>query len=1046
MNKIKCFKRALSFIFVFLIYILPLAGQDILVTYRNGIGEPTKVGVFNPSECAFSTVDTLLASSLGMPFFSYTPAGDLYVLDGQAGDFYSVDLNDGSLSYVGSFATNFGEIQFVNDSIFYAIRLSGMSGALGIANVNTGETEILEEMQTAPVSYGFGLTIRNDSLFYGDGFGIHYMDRSNFQNSELVIPVDFFGEGVIDDMVTLQLSCDSTITYGFRWSTSEDRYFMDIIDFDNQQRIDIGCELPHRIRATATPLELTPPPCPVVLDLDEDNSTAPLLAFQADTVCAPSSLPIADGDAVFSSALGFVDSVRVTLADTPDGTAEALTFLGADSIQAAGSGSSLLLTAPLRPSLEAWEAALQALRYTNSAMPPQSGVRQVRFIAYAANNVSDTAVAYLPIYSSTPSAGEDSSLSLCPDAPAADLFAALGGNPEAGGQWQPGTGTFDPAVDVPGGYLYIQSSPGCPPDTAVVSVSITPAPAFSLGADTLLCAGESLLLEAPAGLGAYEWSDGSPGGSLSVSAPGTYWLEAGNAAGCRSRDSISVAYSDFSGIILQPSPALCQGGSNGSIEVFLQGGQAPYTYDWGTVSGGNPLLNLPAGSYSVTVTDADGCTQSGSTTVTEPQQPLSATDSLQLCAGESYDWQGQPISSDTLLSADYVTADGCDSVYRLRLRFADTILIEEEAAVCPGGTYTWQGQILAQDTSLCLTYTSSVGCDSTHCLSLRLEESPQPALPDSVFLCAGGSIELQAGTPGTYLWSDGSQEERLLADELGTYSLTVTNSAGCRAEDSTLVLPAPPLMAAFSLVPPRCVGDTDGEIAVGSLSGGSPPYTYQLEGEAPQDIPLFEGLPAGTYSISIQDGEGCRLDTLLQLPAPVPVVADAGPDQSLPQGGGTLLQGSTNLLNPSVQWSPAEYLSCDTCLATTASPPGTQLFQLMVTDSLGCSAIDEVLVTVEEQRGFAMPNAFSPNDDGRNDVFGPVFSVQELRVRRFMVFNRWGALVHERENLPITAPRLPWDGTFRGQAAPVEVYAYYIEIEWPDGQVQRVKGDVSLLR
>ena len=129
-------------------------------------------------------------------------------------------------------------------------------------------------------------------------------------------------------------------------------------------------------------------------------------------------------------------------------------------------------------------------------------------------------------------------------------------------------------------------------------------------------------------------------------------------------------------------------------------------------------------------------------------------------------------------------------------------------------------------------------------------------------------MELQAGTAGTYLWSDGSQEERLLADGLGIYSLTVTNSAGCRAEDSTLVLPAPPLMATFSLVTPRCVGDMDGEIAVGSLSGGIPPYTYQLEGEAPQDIPLFEGLPAGTYSISIQDGEGCRLDTLLQLPAP----------------------------------------------------------------------------------------------------------------------------------------------------------------------------------
>ena len=959
-----------------------------------------------------------------------------------SGNFFLADLGEETLELIGSINNNFSDAVFINDSIFYAIRLTGIGNNVLIGNVSSGADE--SPLDTGPV-YGYGLTYRDGNLYYSNDMGIYLMDREDFDDNELIIPTNF-DELTYDAMVSLRLDCDSTVTYGFRWEPFNSRYFLDMIDVEGQQIVTTGCEIPVRILSATSPLALAPPPCPVVLDLDQDNSTAPLLDFQADTSCAPSSLPVVDGDAVFSSALGFVDSVRVTLADTPDGTAEALIFSGADSIQSTGSGSSLLLTAPLRPGLGAWETALQALQYTNSAMPPQSGVRQVRFIAYAANNVSDTAVAYLPIYSSTPSAGEDSSLSLCPEAPAADLFAALGGSPEAGGQWQPDMGTFDPAVDTPGDYLYIQSSPGCPPDTAVVSVSIVPAPAFSLGADTLLCAGETLLLEAPPGLGAYEWSDGSPGGSLSVSSPGIYWLEAGNAAGCRARDSISVAYSDFSSIILQPSPALCRGGSNGSIEVSLQGGQAPYNYDWGTMPGGNPLANLPAGTYSVTVTDANGCTQSGSATVTEPQQPLSATDSLQLCAGESYDWQGQPISTDTLLSADYVTANGCDSVYQLQLSFSDTILIEEEAAVCPGEAYTWQGLTLSQDTSLCLTYTSSAGCDSTHCLSLRLEELPQPALPDSAFLCVGGSIELQAGTPGTYLWSDGSQEERLLAGALGTYRLTVTNSAGCRAEDSTLVLPAPPLMAAFSLLPPRCVGDVDGEIAVGSLSGGSPPYTYQLEGEAPQSTPLFEGLASGTYSLSIQDGEGCRLDTLLQLPAPVPVVADAGPDQTLPQGGSTLLQGSTNLLNPSVQWSPAEYLSCDTCLATTASPPGTQRFQLTVTDSLGCSATDELLLQVEELKGFAMPNAFSPNSDGRNDAFGPVYAVEGLRVRRFMVFNRWGGLVHERTELPIASPDLPWDGFVKGEAASSGVYGYFIEVEWPDGRLERLQGDVSLVR
>lgn len=890
----------LAYALIVTVYATPVLGQEILVTYRNGINGPINVGILNPSECAFSVVDTSIASGIDAPFFSYTPSGQLYALSVQSGDFYSVNLNDGSLSYIGSFNTNFGEIQFVNDSIFYAIRLEGMVGAVGIANVNTGETEILTTMETDPVGYGFGLTIRNDSLYYGDAFGIHYMDRENFQNSEMVIPIDIFEEGAIDDMVTLQLSCDSTITYGFRWAPIEERYFMDIIDFENQQRIDIGCELPYRIRSTASPLELTPPACTLVVDPDLDDSTAPLLSYAADTACAPGALPVVDADAGIESELGYVDSIRVLLDGTLDGAAESLSFLGQDSIQVSGGGSALLLSAPLRPSIQAWELALQALRYSNTAMPLQAGERQVRFIAYAANNVSDTAHARLPLFSSTPSAGEDASVTACPGAAPFQLLDSLAGSPAPGGQWQPGSGSFDPATDAPGTYLYIQSSAGCPSDTAVATVEIADAPAFSLGVDTVLCPGGSLLLQAPAGLQNYSWSDGSSGASLLAQGPGSFWLQAANSAGCAAADTIELAFSDLSGVSLQPSPALCRGGSS--------------------------------------------------------------------------------------------------------------------------------------------------GCDSTRCLTLAVLPAPDAGLPDSLLLCGGSTAVLQAGPAAGYTWLDGSQGSSIEVGSPGLYSVTLTGDNGCVGNGSTEVLLVPPLSAAFSLLPPGCTGEENGEITIADLEGGSPPYQYELSGSAPQSSPVFAGLPAGSYELGISSSNGCRLDTVLVLPGPVPVTAEAGPSRTIVPGEAAPLLGSTNLLVPIVQWSPPEGLSCTDCLTPQASPAQTQLYQLQVTDSLGCTASDEVLVTVEERQGFAMPNAFSPNGDGRNDALGPVFAMQELRVRRFMVFNRWGAMLHERENLPIDDPGLPWDGTFKGQAAPVEVYAYYIEVEWPDGRVQQDQGEVSLLR
>ncbi|WP_425422758.1 gliding motility-associated C-terminal domain-containing protein [Phaeodactylibacter xiamenensis] len=1027
-------------------YATPVLGQEILVTYRNGINGPTNVGILNPSECAFSVVDTSIASGIDAPFFSYTPSGQLYALSLQSGDFYSVNLNDGSLSYIGSFNTNFGEIQFVNDSIFYAIRLEGMIGAVGIANVNTGETEILTTTETDPVGYGFGLTIRNDSLYYGDGFGIHYMDRENFQNSEMVIPLDIFEEGAIDDMVTLQLSCDSTITYGFRWAPIEERYFMDIIDFENQQRIDIGCELPYRIRSAASPLELTPPACTLVVDPDLDDSTAPLLSYAADTACAPGALPVVDADAGIESELGYVDSIRVLLDGTLDGAAESLSFLGQDSIQVSGGGSALLLSAPLRPSIQAWELALQALRYSNTAMPLQAGERQVRFIAYAANNVSDTAHARLPLFSSTPSAGEDASVTACPGAAPFQLLDSLAGSPAPGGQWQPGSGSFDPATDAPGTYLYIQSSAGCPSDTAVATVEIADAPAFSLGVDTVLCPGGSLLLQAPAGLQNYSWSDGSSGASLLAQGPGSFWLQAANSAGCAAADTIELAFSDLSGVSLQPSPALCRGGSSGSILAAPQGGLPPYSYNWTGGIAGNPLSGMPAGTYSLTVTDAAGCTQAATAEITEPAEPVLFQESLQLCSGDTFTWQGAAYTADTLLTALYTTAEGCDSAYQLQLVFTGTILIEEEATACEGEPYSWQGQLLSQDTTACITYASSSGCDSTRCLTLAVLPAPDAGLPDSLLLCGGSTAVLQAGPAAGYTWLDGSQGNSIEVGSPGLYSVTLTGDNGCVGNGSTEVLLVPPLSAAFSLLPPGCTGEENGEITIADLEGGSPPYQYELSGSAPQSSPVFAGLPAGSYELGISGSNGCRLDTVLVLPGPVPVTAEAGPSRTIVPGEAAPLLGSTNLLVPIVQWSPPEGLSCTDCLTPQASPAQTQLYQLQVTDSLGCTASDEVLVTVEERQGFAMPNAFSPNGDGRNDALGPVFAMQELRVRRFMVFNRWGAMLHERENLPIDDPGLPWDGTFKGQAAPVEVYAYYIEVEWPDGRVQQDQGEVSLLR
>jgi gliding motility-associated-like protein len=954
------------FLSALVLYNLPISAsaQDIDILLR----QADLVGSYGGFFSAFD-LNSCTSDSLGpVPFaYSYTPSGDLYGLRSPTGKLYQIDEAQWTAEERLSIPTVsiWGEIAFTDDSTLYVIGAGG-GPALAKVNINTAEVELFYELALS----GFALTVRQGQLYAATGDGIVQINLDDPALSELVVPINPF-DVIIEAMVTVPDGCGSMVTFAFGWRAFIDlATFLYIVDFDNQQLVEV-CPLTFRTTSAASRHELGPPPCALALD---PAAGAPGLSYAADTSCALLPLPLLADSFRLESEIGYLDSLRLRLSGALDGAAEYLSLAAADSLAVEGSGTGSLLLRPAlgRPSLEAWRAALAAVRYHNEAQPlPQEGLREVAMQAFAAGNASDTAWALLPLSHTTPSAGQGGSIAFCPGDAPASLFAALGGSPAPGGAWQPGSGAFDPAADSPGEYLYIQAAgPGCPADTARLLVSLHAPPSFSLGPDTTLCLGQSLLLQAPDSLGTYLWSDGSSGPALLASQPGQYWLQAENSAGCgMAADTIELRYSDLAGAAILASPAACHGGSDGSLEAVPQGGLPPYEYAWSGGGGGNPLGGLPAGLYRLTLTDAAGCAAEAEAAVGQPAGPAIAEDSLQLCAGELFFWQGQPIAADTVLEAAYATPQGCDSLYRLRLSFADTVLVQEDAAICPGEAYSWEGLSLSRDTLLCLAFASAAGCDSLRCLRLAVRPGPALALPASVEFCPGASVELDAGPQAGYQWSTGEQGRRIAVSAPGTYSVTVADAEGCTAAAAVQASAAPPLLA------------------------------------------------------------------------------DAGPDAEIARGEAAILQGSTNASGASIQWLPPDHLSCDTCLAPEARPPQSQRYVLLVTDSLGCTASDEVFVAVARRAGFALPDAFSPNGDGRNDAFGPLpASVTGMRVLSFRVFGRWGGLVHERAALPLGDPALYWDGTWRGSPAPAGVYVYTLEVEWPDGTREQAAGEVLLLR
>ena len=178
-------------------------------------------------------------------------------------------------------------------------------------------------------------------------------------------------------------------------------------------------------------------------------------------------------------------------------------------------------------------------------------------------------------------------------------------------------------------------------------------------------------------------------------------------------------------------------------------------------------------------------------------------------------------------------------------------------------------------------------------------------------------------------------------------------------------------------------------------------------------------------------------------------------DLSLTLGNDTIiLNGDSIRLNPLVnsqnalswKWTPPTGLSCADCKTPTATPLSKSLYQLTVKDTkYGCTATDDISITVNPCEKVFIPNSFSPNDDTFNDVFTAYGADCAKRIKKMDIFNRWGNLIFTAENATLGNNSQGWNGQFKGKRLPAGVYVYVIEIEYGNGTTGIYSGDVSLV-
>jgi gliding motility-associated-like protein len=346
------------------------------------------------------------------------------------------------------------------------------------------------------------------------------------------------------------------------------------------------------------------------------------------------------------------------------------------------------------------------------------------------------------------------------------------------------------------------------------------------------------------------------------------------------------------------------------------------------------------------------------------------------------------------------------------------------------------------------------GCYDTAVAQLIVSDKPQINLSAAkTTICLGESVQLSVQNGVAYSWNPSSfLNNTTIANPIATplqttkYIVTVTNQFACVNSDSIVINVSQPFSIKSNSDTVLCEGLKLPISTTGALS-----YKWiNSVGLNSVTIPNPIATPApGTnlYTVVGYGSDACFTDTasFVVTVKPFPTI-DAGSSVTLPTGSTFTqpVQYSSNVAK--WQWSPSEYLSCNNCPQPTISPKADMTYTIKVTSDFGCVASDTFSVKLFcSQSTLFIPNTFTPNGDGMNDVFY-IRGKAIKTIKRFLIYNRLGEKIFERMNVKADDASQGWDGRHAGKQLSTEVFTYVAELVCDTGEEFKVNGTIMIVR
>ncbi len=620
-----------------------------------------------------------------------------------------------------------------------------------------------------------------------------------------------------------------------------------------------------------------------------------------------------------------------------------------------------------------------------------------------------------------------------------------GGNPSYTYSWTNGSSTYTTqnVSSVSSGIysITVTDTKSCTTTNTVQVLQPATAITSTLsGISNVLCFGAStgsatILGSGGTGTPTYSWNPGSMTTSLVTGlSANNYTVFVKDVNGCTDTKTLSITQptSGLSISSLTTNSVLCYGTSTGSVNLTAIGGTPSYTTSWSgpssytaTTTGLTNSIPASAGTYSATITDANGCTTSTTALVTGP------------------------IASVSVALTGSVSPTNCT---------ANTGIanVSPSGGTGSGYVYTWINSAgtnttaIATNTALPLGTTTVTIVDGNSCASNSITlnvtslGAPTVAITTNSILCNGGTGSAIANVTGTapysYTWQASTSTTNNSGSlTAGTYTVLVNEtSTGCKTiQTYTLSEPTALATAISNIVNVNCFGANNGSASV-TATGGTPTYNYSwlpIGGSASTGTNLAQGV----YTVTITDNNNCAKTNTVQILGISQDMTIAITDTVKPDCGNI----PNGLITVGVTGGTPSYTYLWSNGTTTPSNINISnaTYTVTVTDANNCSK--QLEITLDCFTALFIPELYSPNGDGKNDKF-EIKGIYNYPNNKIMIFNRWGSLVYQKEKY-----NNEWDGkpnvnTGTGKEL-LPSGTYYVVFDFGDnGKTKTYNGFVQL--